>query len=76
LLVHHDEDAEIYLNGVLAAQLRGFVSDYDEVALSDKARAEMRPGKNLIAVHCHQTGGGQYIDVGIVQNVTRQQERR
>ncbi len=71
LLVHHDENAEIYLNGVLAARLPRFTADYEEVAISAEARAALRPGKNRLAVHCHQTGGGQYIDVGIVENRSR-----
>jgi hypothetical protein len=66
LNVHHDEDVEIYINGVLAARARGYTTEYEELPLSAAARAALRPGKNVFAVHCHQTTGGQYVDVGIV----------
>jgi hypothetical protein len=67
LSVLHDEDAEIYLNGVLAANVRSHTGSYDEVPISPEARATLKPGKNTVAVHCHQTGGGQSIDVGLVE---------
>ena len=65
LNVIHDEDVEIYVNGVLAASAKGYVGDYVSLPLSDAARAALKPGKNRIAVHCRQTIGGQVIDVGI-----------
>jgi hypothetical protein len=64
--LHHDEDAQIYINGILATEVSGFVSDYDAVPIKSKARATLKPGKSTLAVHCHQTRGGQYIDVGLV----------
>src|SRR5262249_17829469 len=67
LQMHHDEDVEVYLNGVLAAKLIGYTTGYKEVAIPEAARKALRPGANDLAGPCKQTGGGQYIDVGLVE---------
>jgi len=64
--LHHDEDVEVYLNGVPAIRAAGFISNYDLFPLESQAKAALKPGKNLIAIHCHQTTGGQYVDFGLV----------
>jgi hypothetical protein len=67
-LVHHDEDCEIYINGVEAASATGYTSDYTFISLNQAGlKAVVTNGNNVLAVHCHQTTGGQYIDVGIVE---------
>ena len=66
LLAHCDEDGTVYLNGLLAAELPGWTTKYEQFEIEPSARETLCRGKNLLAVHCQQTTGGQYIDVGIV----------
>jgi len=66
LAVHHDEDVEVYVNGVEIYHAPGFVTQYEILPLDDAAKKAFKAGKNTVAVHCHQTAGGQYIDVGFL----------
>ncbi len=66
LLVQHDDNCEVYINGIKAADIIGYNSGYAMVAIQGDAKKTIRPGtKNVIAIHCHQTTGGQFIDAGI-----------
>ena len=55
--------------GIEIASLRGYVSEYTDIELGAVALEALRPGENVIAVKCHQTRGGQSIDVGLVEIV-------
>jgi beta-galactosidase/beta-glucuronidase len=66
LRIHHDEDTEVFLNGELIAKTTGYTTQYLEIPLDQRAVELLKGGKNTLAVHCKQTGGGQYIDVGLV----------
>ncbi len=63
----HDEDVEIYVNGILPSTESGFTTCYVPLDIRPAALALLKPGATvLVAVHCHQTEGGQNIDVGLV----------
>lgn len=64
--VAHDEDVEVYINGVLAVSEAGFTTAYDDIELLPEARGALKVGGNTIAVHCRQRTGGQFVDVGLV----------
>jgi hypothetical protein len=64
--LHHDDEVEVYLNGSLVFESGGNLVAYKRVVLPVEAAQALTPGNNLIAVHCHQTTGGQSIDVGLL----------
>lgn len=62
LRLHHDENVLVYVNGQRVLDRQGFTTQYESEEVENTA---FRSGRNVIAVYCRQTTGGQYIDVGI-----------
>jgi putative heme-binding domain-containing protein len=69
LRIHHDEEAEVYLNGVEVVREPRWTSGYTELPLGSNAVAALRPGRNILAIHCRQHTGGQYIDAGLIEYI-------
>jgi hypothetical protein len=65
LRLDHDEDCEVFINGKPVSAAKGHVTSYIHVPLTDPSA--LKSGRNVLAIHCRQTGGGQGIDVGLVE---------
>jgi len=64
--LHHDEDVEVFVNGRPLLTRKGHVTGYQGIGLTEGQINLFEPGKkNVIAIHCKQTGGGQFIDLGL-----------
>ncbi len=74
LYLCHDEDVELYCNGVLAARVPGVSTDFVRLPASPGLLAALRPGANTLAMHCRQTGGGQFVDVAVAAFAPAQRE--
>jgi hypothetical protein len=59
---------------VLAGSASGFNTEYQPIEMTAEGKAALKPGQNLIAAHCHQTTGGQFIDIGIANVVPAKQD--
>ena len=66
-LTFHDQGIQVYINGVFAGAASGYSTSYVTIPITKAGLAALHPGKNVIAVHCHQTVGGQFFDLGIVR---------
>ena len=66
LAIFHDEDTEVYINGKKVWSGTGYVSGYTSHTVTDAVKKAMKSGTNTIAVHTHQTAGGQYIDLALL----------
>ncbi|QDV23355.1 glutaminase family protein [Aureliella helgolandensis] len=62
LRIWHDEDAEVYINGQFVLKLSGYTTEY---AMHQLPASALKTGDNVIAIHCRQTIGGQFVDFGV-----------
>ncbi len=66
VVISHDEDTEVYVNGQKILSVTGFLGNYRLKLVTEALRKALKPGRNMLAVHTHQTTGGQYIDLAII----------
>jgi hypothetical protein len=66
LLIHHDEDVNVFINGRSVASFEGHSKQYELHPLSAEAVKMLVRGQNMLTVHCRQTTGGQFIDVHLI----------
>jgi len=74
-LIHHDERAEVYINGQRVLNLPYASNFYTWISIDEQMSRALKAGTNTIAVHCHNEYHPQYIDIGIVE-VLHTQSRR
>jgi hypothetical protein len=75
LEMNYGADSDIYINGVLACRSEGFVNCYGRYELDPAARAAIKPGRNVLAVHLidRHKGGEHFVDVGLLDEVESNQ---
>jgi len=66
LVIQYDNDAEVYVNGQLIWQRAGWNGRYAVYDVTEPLRKAARPGENVIAIHCAQDVGGQFIDAALL----------
>lgn len=68
LNLHHDDNVEVYLNGVLAYQAKGWNDAPARVPILPEALRALKKGVNVMAIHVANTAGGAYLDAGLTES--------
>lgn len=69
LNLHHDDNVEVYINGVLAYKADGWNNAPALFKINNAAKAALKEGENVLAIHCENTAGGAYLDAGLVDEI-------
>lgn len=63
----HDDIFALYINGIKIIET-GYSWNYNLLEeLSDEVKATLKKGENIITAHCHNRGGGAYVDFGLYE---------
>ena len=65
LRIHHDDYADVYINGKKVLTTSGYATDYCFYALSEAALNLLKEGDNTLAVYSHDYASFQVVDAGI-----------
>ncbi|HYG36853.1 MAG TPA: glycoside hydrolase family 2 TIM barrel-domain containing protein, partial [Clostridia bacterium] len=66
LVIFHDEDTEVYVNGQKIWSGKGFLTSYEIYPVTEALKKALKKGRNTLAVHTRQTGGGQFMDLAVL----------
>lgn len=61
----HDDGVEIYINGHQIVNTGNAARSNVKERIPDEAKKFLKPGRNIIAVHCHDGGGESFLDFGL-----------
>ena len=65
LRVRHDDDVYVYINGTQVLGLQSANGKLEAFPMADTVARSLKKGKNLIAMHCIDTGGESFLDAGL-----------
>jgi hypothetical protein len=69
LKINHDDNVDVFLNGVNIYSKEGWTSKFVLIDLNEVIKSNLKEGKNVLAIHCVNTEGGSYLDAGIVEKL-------
>ncbi len=69
LIFSHDDAMEIYVNGQQIAKTADEWKNEVELPLTPEMKSLFKPGKNLIALHCRNSGWDGYADIGLYRKL-------
>ena len=65
VVIRHNDSTEIYINGQKILGVKGS-RGYYMLLVTEQLKKAMKKGTNTIAIHSHEGGRGQFIDLAIL----------
>lgn len=75
LKVSNDDDVFVYINGELVYQAGCCAGTFKMIPFTDAMQKYLKVGKNILAMHVINTGGGAYLDAGIVEKINPKEDK-
>ena len=66
VVIFYDEDTQIYVNGKKIFEVTGYSNSFKIFEVTEALKKALKNGKNTIAIHTRQTGGGQRLDAALL----------